>query len=103
MCFASLDSQTPNGCRPLGAARSHAAPSVEPGHDVSRTDLERLANDFSSLNGFVDEIPIRFNDHRDGFLKIRARLLESGALSVRTRQLLDEADVPLWHFLEYRR
>lgn len=70
---------------------------------VSRTNLQGLANDLASLGCFVNAIPIRFKNHRDGFLKIRTSFLERGSLRVGTRQFLDEADVALGHLLEYGR
>jgi hypothetical protein len=96
------DSRTPNGCRPLGGAHSRAPRDVEPGHGVSRTNLQRLTNDLASLGCFFNEASIRFKNQGDGLLKIRASFLKGGTLRIGTREFLDETDVPLGDFWEYR-
>lgn len=99
----SYDSRTPNGCRPLGVTRSRAPQGGEPTLGVSHVNLQRFANDLTSLGRFFNEFPVRFKNQSDGFLKIRASFLKRGALRIRAWQLLNEANVPLGNLLEYRR
>jgi len=51
----------------------------------------------------LGQLPIGIEDHGDGFLQIRARFIERGALRVGAGQLLNETDVPLGHLAEHGR
>src|SRR5689334_5988019 len=89
-----------NDWRLPAATCSRAAPGAEQALAVSRTDLERLADDRACAGRLLGQLSIRVEDHRDSFLQIRARFVKRGALRVGTGQLLNKTDVPLGHLAE---
>jgi hypothetical protein len=96
------DSRTPNGCRLLAVTRSRAPQDIERALGVSHTNFQRFTNDFTSLGCLLNQFPIRFEHQSNGLLKICTGFLKCGTLRIRTRDLLDEADIALWYFLKFR-
>src|SRR5690348_3614382 len=95
--YGRPDPQRRNDSRLPGATCSRSAPGAGRALVVSRTDLERLTDHRACPGRLLGQFAIGLEDHGDGFLEIRARFVERGALSVSARQLLDETDVPLGH------
>jgi|RhiMetdeSRZDD1v2_1073273.scaffolds.fasta_scaffold48864_5 hypothetical protein len=80
----------------LSSSHPCVPPDVEPARGASRTDLERLPNQFGAGRGFFDQIAICLKHHLHGFLKVRSSLFKCGSLGVGAGHFLHEPDVALW-------
>ena len=58
-------------------------------------NYERFANDILTLDGLLGKHPIGVEYQFDCFDEVCPRLLETGALRIGARQLLDEANITL--------
>ena len=70
--------------------------------NLARGDFERLPNDFTGGGVFEGEHAVSFNHQGDCLAKVRPSLFECGALSIRTRQFFDEADISFRHLPKNR-
>jgi hypothetical protein len=82
-----------------GEAHSRSVQDARSDRRASRGGKNQtFPNDLGTRQGLLGQVAVRIQDQRDGFLQIRARLVESIALSIRARQLFDERDIALGHF-----
>ena len=64
---------------------------------------QSFPNDLGAFQRVLGQLSVCIQDHRDGFLQIRARLFKSFPLRVGAKQFFDERDIAFGHFHLYSR